>query len=108
MITTLGAPLLSTIGTLSETEKEVLAAKLLDDVATARGNGPTLPLRNESGRIVGYFVPKLRPASKSTIPDFPPEYLVELRRRAATPEDSVTWEEFRSQMNLDDDQKRPQ
>ena len=78
--------------TLSVEAKRQLLARLARELLPATG-GP-LSVRDAAGEVVVYAVPPdARARAERAIREASPEYLAELRRRAATPEQSMSLEE---------------
>jgi len=81
------------VGQLTESQRDEMLGRLVLDAFERRGFG-TIPV-NVTGKQVAFVVPRIAPAPVTTIPDMPPEYIEEIRRRAATPEKAVFISEFR-------------
>jgi|SRR5262245_4345422 len=81
------------IDQMSESQRDEMLGKLVVDAFVRHGFG-TIPVRL-TDISVALLVPKFDPAVVSSIPDMPPEYVEEIKRRAATPEQAMPWSEFR-------------
>jgi hypothetical protein len=44
---------------------------------------------------------QINPAAISSVPDLPADYLEEIKRRAATPEECLEWSDFRARLAQD-------
>lgn len=84
---------------MTEAQRDEMLGRLVMDAFRRRGVG-TIPVRL-ADTSVALVVPRFEPAAVTTIPDFPPEFLEEIERRAATPEDVLDWEEFRELLAQD-------
>src|SRR5438093_5379812 len=84
---------LPAIDGLSTEAKRQLLAKLARDLTAA--SGEPLSVRDETGgEVVVYVVPPdARERAERAMREASPEYLAELQRRAATPEQSMSLEE---------------
>ena len=74
-----------------EERAEALAALASDTLATNRG---PVAIRDAAARTVGYLSADVNAAATLPFPDFTPEEVTDLRRRAANPQAGVSVEEF--------------
>jgi hypothetical protein len=84
---------------MSESERDEMLGRLVLDAFVRHGFG-TIPvhLTDKLGALV---VPRIEPAPVSSIPDLPPEYVEELKRRIATPEQVISAAVFRERVLRD-------
>jgi hypothetical protein len=87
------------IDQMSESERDEMLGRLVVDAFARHGFG-VISVRVAETRV-GFVVPKIDPAVASTVPDLPPEYVAEIKRRAATPEAGLTWPDFRERLARD-------
>lgn len=76
-----------TIDQMSVPERDEMLGRLVLDAFSRRGFG-AIPVRY-TGASVAMVVPRIEPAAITTIPDLPAEFVEEIRRRAATPEEAL-------------------
>jgi hypothetical protein len=84
---------------MTESQREEMLGRLVLDAFARRGFG-TIPVK-VTGKSVAFLVPRIEPAAVTTIPDMPPEYIEEIKRRAATPEKAISLSEFRERLFRD-------
>jgi hypothetical protein len=87
------------VESLSEEQRDELLGRLVLDAFVRRGFG-SIPVRM-TDKSVALVVPRIDPAVVSSVPDLPPEFRVEINRRAATPEAALDWPEFRARLERD-------
>jgi hypothetical protein len=96
---------LPAIDTLSVEAKRQLLAKLARDLLAT--SGAPLSVHDGAGEVVVYVVPPdARARAERAMREASPERLAELRRRAATPENSISVEEVLKSPDKPEDQNR--
>ncbi len=80
-------------------KKDVLAA--LARELLGKTSNCCVEVQDEKNRPVAYLLPAFD-TSKEFGCDFTPEFFLELLRRAATPENSITWQEMQDLLDEDD------
>lgn len=84
---------------MSEAQRDEMLGRLVLDAFVRRGFG-TIPVQL-TDQTVALVVPRIEPATVSSIPDLPPEYVAEIKRRIATPEHIISAAELRERVLRD-------
>lgn|SRR5262245_35049401 len=87
------------IDQMSHSDRDEMLGRLVVN-AFARHAFGAIPVR-VADTTVAFIVPKIDAAVASTIPDLLPEYVAEIKRRAATPEAGLSSPDFRERLAQD-------
>jgi hypothetical protein len=104
------APPLPLVSQLTKEQRKALMVDLIKAHFADAGMPWYLPVR-DGNTLLGIFHPEFPRPEKSSIPDFPPEYIAELKRRVVEEEKEellLTTEEVLHLLEMDYDRRHPE
>ena len=87
------------IDQMSVSQRDEMLGQLVLD-AFSRNGFSAIPVRFAESSVA-LMVPRIDPAVISSVPNLPPDYVDEIKRRAATPEAGLEWNDFRARLAQD-------
>jgi len=92
------------VRSLSDEEKDVVLAELIEEVIRVHGGNHTIPITKPNGESLGYFVPPAAAAAQLRVklPELTPEHLAATQAALANADDTLDAEEFFEELSRQD------